>query len=180
MVVATGYDSHMLLAPLEIDLPIRKQPRYFFLSEPIRDRLLEPLVVSIERQFAIKQLANGRVLAGDLSAGANGEGDAEVDGWRRSIRANIEHLLPRLQYVSFPMLVAGFYDLTPDHQPIIGEMRERLWVAAGFSGHGFMLAPAIGRRIAAAIAGDPVDTLLESFALRRFAGQAAHAGELVV
>ena len=30
-------------------------------------------------------------------------------------------------------------------------MRERVWVAAGFSGHGFMQAPAVGRILAAAL-----------------------------
>ena len=68
MVAATGYDTPALLAPLGYALPIEKEPRYLFLSEPIRERLLEPLVVTTERAFAAKQLANGRVLASDLAA----------------------------------------------------------------------------------------------------------------
>lgn len=40
----------------------------------------------------------------------------------------------------------GVYDCTPDVQPLIGEVdgHERMFVAAGFSGHGFKLAPAVG------------------------------------
>ena len=41
--------------------------------------------------------------------------------------------------------VSGAYDVTPDRQPILGAVpgHERLFLAAGFSGHGFMIAPAI-------------------------------------
>jgi sarcosine oxidase, subunit beta len=41
---------------------------------------------------------------------------------------------------------AGFYEVTPDHNPVLGYVEERpgLVVAAGFSGHGFMQGPAIG------------------------------------
>ena len=42
---------------------------------------------------------------------------------------------------------AGLYEVTPDHNPVIGEhpALEGFYVAAGFSGHGLMMSPAIGR-----------------------------------
>ncbi|MGH2849991.1 MAG: NAD(P)/FAD-dependent oxidoreductase, partial [Solirubrobacteraceae bacterium] len=170
VVAATGYDTPALLDPVGYALPIEKEPRYLFLSEPIRERLLEPLVVSTERGFAAKQLADGRVLASDLAADpADGGGP---DDWRRAIRENVEILLPRLQYVSFPIIAEGFYDSTPDHQPVIAELEPGLFVCAGFSGHGFMMAPAIGRRVAAAVNGSPVDDLLDAFSPARFASGA--------
>ncbi len=45
---------------------------------------------------------------------------------------------------------AGFYEITPDHNPLLGYVDdvEGLLVAAGFSGHGFMQGPAVGRCIA--------------------------------
>jgi sarcosine oxidase subunit beta len=41
---------------------------------------------------------------------------------------------------------AGFYEVTPDDNPVLGfvDQVEGLAVAAGFSGHGFMQGPAIG------------------------------------
>ena len=41
---------------------------------------------------------------------------------------------------------AGLYEVTPDHNPLVGPVDgiEGLSVAAGFSGHGFMQGPAIG------------------------------------
>lgn len=165
VVVAAGYDTPALLEPLGIAMPIVKEPRYLFLSDPIRERLLEPLVVSGERSFAAKQLADGRVLASYTSA--TGDPTHSAPAWRQAVRDRIDEMLPRLQYVSFPILVDGYYDTTPDHQPIIGELLEGLWIAAGFSGHGFMLAPAIGRRLAAALDHDPVDDLLDFFSIAR-------------
>jgi sarcosine oxidase subunit beta len=154
VVVAAGVDTARLLP----ELPIGSEQRDLFFSDPIRERLLEPLVVSPERAFAAKQLADGRVLASDLKAGD-----------RANVRRGFEELLPRLVYVTLPTCVAGVYDVTPDHQPILGQVRDRVWVAAGFSGRGFMLAPAIGRIIAEAVLGEPHDPLLDVLRPERFA-----------
>jgi sarcosine oxidase, subunit beta len=160
VVVAAGMDTPGILEPLGVELPIEPEHRWLFLSEPIRERLLEPLVVSPERRFAAKQLADGRVLASDLSAIAPTA--EESPRWRESVRLTIRELLPLLEYVDFSLLVPGVYDVTPDRQAIIGRVPgfEQLWVAAGFSGHGFMLAPAVGRILADAIAGEAGDEAL--------------------
>src|SRR5439155_12476961 len=122
VVVAAGVDTPRLLP----ELPIRPEPRFLFLSEPVRERLLEPLVVSPERGFAAKQLADGRLLASDLNTGERG-----------NVRSAFEELLPRLVHVALPTLVEGVYDVTPDRQPILGPVRDEVWVAAGLSGRGF-------------------------------------------
>jgi sarcosine oxidase subunit beta len=154
IVVAAGVDTPRLLP----DLPIVAESRHLIYSEPVRERLLEPLVVSAERRFAAKQLADGRLLASDL------------DGQSRAhVRASIEELLPRLAFVPLPLLVDGIYDVTPDHQAILGRVRDRIWVAAGFSGHGFMLAPAVGRILAEAILGEHEDESLRILDAARFA-----------
>jgi sarcosine oxidase subunit beta len=140
-----------------------------FYSEPIADRILEPLVVAPERHFAAKQLADGRILASDLAAA--GDLEAGRAQWLSHVREVANDLLPRLTYVSFSILVTGFYDVTPDNQPVLGTVEglPGLYLAAGFSGHGFMLAPAVGRRIAEAVVGDLADEALEQFSYARFA-----------
>ena len=167
VVVAAAHETGELLQPLGVELPIEPETRYLFLSEPIRERLLEPLVVAPERRFAAKQLANGRVLTSDL--GAEGDPESEQTSWRRTVEAGIRSLVPILEYVSFPVLVDGVYDVTPDNQPILDSVSAfpGLWVAAGFSGHGFMFAPAIGRLMADALGGER-DPVLEHFSLARF------------
>jgi len=174
VVVAAGWESRALLP----ELPIEREARYLFLSEPIRERLLESLVISPERHFAAKQLADGRVLASDLTAA--GDPDVERESWRRHVRQCVETLLPALEFVSLPLLVEGFYDVTPDHQAILGEVRPGLWAAAGFSGHGFMLAPAVGRIIAEAITLGREDEALRVLDARRFAEARLHPEPQVV
>jgi sarcosine oxidase subunit beta len=171
IVVAAGTDTRALLAPLGIDLPLVAEDRYVFLSDPVGERLLEPLVVAPELAFAAKQLADGRVLASDLAA--RGDADEGRARWRSSIRAAIQQLLPRLEYVSFSQLVPGVYDVTPDHQPILGSVADGLLVACGFSGHGFMIAPAVARITADAVLGKR-DDVLDVLGLDRFA-----AGRLI-
>jgi sarcosine oxidase subunit beta len=162
VVLAAGTETRTLLEPLGVDLPVQPEDRYLFLSDPIEERLLEPLVVAPELAFAAKHLADGRVLASDLA----GRGDPETgrERWRATIRAGIDALLPRLEYVSFSLLVRGVYDVTPDHQPVLGEIpgRPGLFVACGFSGHGFMIAPAVARITADAVEGrrDPALAVL--------------------
>ncbi len=162
VVVATGVDTPRLLP----ELPIRREARYLFFSDPIRERLLDPLVVSPERRFAAKQLGDGRVLASDL--GALGDPEVELDNWRANVRSAFEELLPQLVFVALPTLVEGVYDVTPDHQAILGRVRDRVWVAAGFSGRGFMLAPAVGRIIAESVIDGREDTVLSVLDAERF------------
>jgi sarcosine oxidase, subunit beta len=154
VVVAAGIDTPRLLP----ELPLRAEPRSLFFSDPIHERLLEPLVVSAEKGFAAKQLADGRLLASDLRAGS-----------RANVQRGFEELLPRLVYVALPTLVEGLYDVTPDHQPILGQVRDRVWVATGFSGRGFMQAPAVGRIVAESVLGSGNDPTLTVFDARRFA-----------
>jgi sarcosine oxidase subunit beta len=168
VVLACGYDTPQLARSVGVDLPIRKEARYLFFSNPIRERILEPLVVAPERHLAAKQLADGRVLASYLSARGNPE--ANRAQWLAGITAGIAELLPVLEFVPFAYLVEGFYDVTPDHQPILGPIPgfDGLVVAAGFSGHGFMMAPTVGARIAAAVTGGSVHPSVGALSLGRF------------
>jgi sarcosine oxidase subunit beta len=163
VVVAAGVDTTDLLP----ELPIRAEPRFLFFSDPVRERVLEPLVVSLERRFAAKQLGDGRLLASDL--GAVGDPGAEREHWRANVKGALEELLPRLVQIALPALVEGIYDVTPDRQPILGRVRDRVWVAAGFSGHGFMLAPAVGRIVAEAVFEGREDEALRVLDPGRFA-----------
>jgi sarcosine oxidase, subunit beta len=174
VVVAAYVDTPALVSPLGIELPIRREDKYMFASDPVAERLLEPLVIAPDRRFAAKHLADGRVIASDLAA--SGDPDEGVERWRTTVRATIRELLPILEYVALPLLVAGVYDTTPDNQAIVGPAPGYggLFLAAGFSGHGFMMAPAVGAGLAAAVLGERDDDLLAPLAADRFA-----RGELV-
>lgn len=167
VVVATGVDANGLLEPLGVSLPIEPEERHLFLSEPLTTRLLEPLVIAPELRFAAKHLGDGRVLASDL--GAIGDAETGAPRWRSSVREGIRRLVPVLEYVDFSILVSGSYDVTPDRQPVLGPVSgyAGLHVAAGFSGHGFMIAPAVARIVAAAVTGER-DSVLDVLDADRF------------
>lgn len=63
---------------------------------------------------------------------------------------------------------ASLYDVSPDWQPVIGEIAPGVVVDAGTSGHGFKLAPALGGEVAALVLGEP-DPALAAFRPERFA-----------
>ncbi len=66
---------------------------------------------------------------------------------------------------------AGLIDMTPDALPVINApgTLEGLVIAAGFSGHGFGLGPAIGRILADLVLGRTPGLPIEAFRLARFA-----------
>lgn len=65
----------------------------------------------------------------------------------------------------------GVYDVTPDWNPVLGPVPgiDGLYLATGFSGHGFKLSPAIGRVTAQVALGLPTDVDLQPYRLQRFA-----------
>ena len=81
--------------------------------------------------------------------------------------------IPRLADARYRRGWAGAFDITPDWMPILDESPVRgFWIAAGMSGHGFKLSPAVGEMMAALITGTtpPVDAA--PFALSRFTATA--------
>jgi len=89
--------------------------------------------------------------------------DESEEMGRRAVRR-----VPRLQHATARGGWASLYDVSPDWQPVIGEIAEGVYVDAGTSGHGFKLAPALGRHVADLVTGAEVDPGLEQFHPRRF------------
>ncbi|MNC89823.1 N-methyltryptophan oxidase [compost metagenome] len=65
---------------------------------------------------------------------------------------------------------AGSYDISPDANPIVGKVDalDGFFLVSGFMGHGFMIAPVIGRLMAQHIAEGSDLPALERWNLRRF------------
>ena len=82
--------------------------------------------------------------------------------------ARVVRRVPGLQHATSRGGWASLYDVSPDWQPVIGEIAPGVFVDAGTSGHGFKLAPALGRHLADLVTGGPVDPGLEQFHPRRF------------
>src|SRR4030095_13950524 len=78
--------------------------------------------------------------------------------------------LPRLGEARYARAWAGAFYITPDWMPILDESPLRgFFIAAGMSGHGFKLAPAVGEMMAALVTGSPPPVNPSPFRLARFA-----------
>jgi sarcosine oxidase, subunit beta len=100
-----------------------------------------------------------------------------VDDWRR----RLAHRFPPAADAPVVAAWAGLYDMTPDAHPIIGEIADGVYAACGFSGHGFMQSPAVGRAVAQELLFGEAELDLSPYRLSRFAGGAhTHAEQVVL
>src|SRR5439155_10332791 len=92
-----------------------------------------------------------------------------------------EELLPAAVRVFPPLEAAGvahqwcgLYEMTPDRHPIVGEAPgvSGLYLANGFSGHGFQHAPVIGKILSELILDGEARTVdVSALGLERFTGR---------
>ena len=78
---------------------------------------------------------------------------------------------PALASAGIKTAWAGLYESTPDHQAILGPVPELegFWCAAGFSGHGFMQAPAAALLLTQLLLDKQSEIDISPFAFTRFA-----------
>jgi sarcosine oxidase subunit beta len=75
---------------------------------------------------------------------------------------------------------AGLYDMTPDAHPIIGWVGDGVYAACGFSGHGFMQSPAVGRAVAEELLDGESSFDLSPYRLERFEDGGVFPEEIVL
>ncbi len=87
------------------------------------------------------------------------------------LRRRLVDRVPAFRDIAFVETWSGMIDALPDVVPVLDRAQEidGLWIATGFSGHGFGIGPAAGRIMADLIQGNPVDYDLSRFRLARFA-----------
>jgi glycine/D-amino acid oxidase-like deaminating enzyme len=97
----------------------------------------------------------------DAIARADDCDHAASPGYDDVVRRGLAERYPSLAEFRVERAFAGPYDVTPDWNPILGPCPgvEGLYLAVGWSGHGFKLSPAVGEVVAAEITGrtPPVD-----------------------
>ncbi|PZW46820.1 glycine/D-amino acid oxidase-like deaminating enzyme [Humitalea rosea] len=143
-------------------------------------RQLRHFLPAYRRNWRLLRLTLGREFFDQLKA-AGPEAPVEPPVNRGKIARNLaafHRLFPHLGGVGLETAWAGRIDLTPDVIPIIDRpwADRGLYLAAGFSGHGFALGPSVGRQMAQWIATGRPGLDLHPFRLSRFTdGGAAHA-----
>ena len=80
-----------------------------------------------------------------------------LGGGRRGLAGAGGGRVPALAEAGIAHGVTGVYDMTPDGRPMLGELPglSGLVLAAGFSGTGFKISPAVGEAVAALVTGGP-------------------------
>jgi sarcosine oxidase subunit beta len=107
--------------------------------------------------------------------------DLTVDKeWMLQVIEHGVHRAPIFEEARIMRSWAGLYSITPNSQPIIGTIPglEGFVCAVGFSGHGFMLAPASGLTLAEIILDGAARTFdISEFSFTRFAEQTSLTAE---
>jgi sarcosine oxidase subunit beta len=95
-------------------------------------------------------------------------------------RARLAHRYPSAAGAPIVRAWAGLYDMTPDAHPIVGFVGDGVYAACGFSGHGFMQSPAVGRAVAEELLYGESELDLAPYRLERFSGEAVFPETLVL
>jgi sarcosine oxidase subunit beta len=174
LVNATGAWSVGLNRSLGIELPNRPHRHEIMSSEPLKP-FLDPLVVDLSDGLYFSQSTRGEIVAG-ISMPRHAEGDPiAIDmgssfGFLRTLSRALTRLMPICRSLKVLRQWSGPYDVSPDGDAIVGPTPgfPRLLQVCGFTGHGFMMAPAVGKLLARFIALHEPHPMLERWSPARF------------
>jgi sarcosine oxidase, subunit beta len=179
VVVATGVWTKPFLAPCGIDVPIRVVREQIVMIRPGVQIGPVPVFSDLVSLQYIRPELGGDVLFGnsDLSDVNVADPDNYLnradDAFIDLTVDKVGTRFPGFTDAAISSSYAGCYDVTPDWNPVISKTGiDGLMVAAGFSGHGFKIAPAVGRLVADLIVdGRSADPRIpeSDFRLSRFA-----------
>jgi sarcosine oxidase subunit beta len=162
----TGGHAAQMASLVGEDLPIKPERHQILITEPVA-HIMDPMVMSFHRHFYVQQTPHGSVIMGF--------GDI-TEPVSYNIRSSWQYLeenahivtqtLPAFRELRVVRQWAGLYDMSPDRYPIISEAKgaEGFWTIAGFSGHGFMIAPRVAVLVANHLTGkeDSIDINMSS------------------
>jgi glycine/D-amino acid oxidase-like deaminating enzyme len=162
VVIATdGYTCG--LVP-ELDVRIRPTRGQVLVTEPLPELVFPRPHYARQGYDYWQQTPDGRlVIGGSRDASLEDEWTAEeatTDVVQRRIESRVRDLVGSNPRVTHRW--AGIWGTTDDRLPFVGPVpgRDRVWVAAGYSGHGNVLGFACGELVARALTGDR-DPLLD-------------------
>ena len=147
LIIAAGPQTRLVGNLARVELQVDPYRRMSFITEPF-DKIPQTLPMTIEFSTGLYFHPESR---GFLTGMGNRD---EPSSFNKTVdeewmMTNVENLIRRAPAFEDAAIMrgwAGFYEVTPDDNPLVGlvDEVEGLAVAAGFSGHGFMQGPAIG------------------------------------
>jgi sarcosine oxidase subunit beta len=170
VVNAAGAWSPEVARLLGVELPNHPHRHEICSTEPLK-YWLRPLVADLSNGLYFSQSMRGEIVGG--ISNENVPPGIDMNSSHAFLRLYSKALLatcPVLGAVKVLRQWAGCYDLTPDANPIVGQVDEvdEFYQASGFMGHGFMMAPVMGRLLAQHLAEGTDLPMFERWNLRRF------------
>lgn len=176
VVNAAGPYSGKVASMVGLDIPFWAERHQILVTEPV-EPVLRPMVMSFSRRIYCQQTPHGSFIMG-MGDPSEPRGFSLESSWKFLVEMarEITRILPPVGELSVVRQWAGLYDMTPDAHPILGVTPvEGFYLACGFSGHGFMLAPVTGQLLSEIICGEEPSIDITGLDLGRF-----ERGELVV
>jgi len=160
-----------------VEIPVYSQRHQILITEPV-DPLFRPMLMSISRNFYCQQTPHGSIIMGFGDPNERKDGNIG-SSWQfaHEMAQKMTVVVPLLKEVSMVRQWAGFYNVSTDSQPIVGEHPQinGFYMAVGFSGHGFMLAPITSRLMAELILKGKTSIPINKLDIGRF-----ERGELII
>ncbi len=166
---------------LGVEIPVTPVRRQFFVTAPlawIPPRT--PLTIDWGTGVYLHRHSGGMLIGNSDPDEPPGFSQTPDLDYLAGVFADAAARLPALEEAELKTAAAGLYEVSPDHNAILGVVPglPGFFVAGGFSGHGMQHAPAVGRALADLILDGESRTLdLAPFSLARFAEGPAPRGE---
>ena len=170
VVNATGAWSPQLARLVGVDVPTHPIRHEICSSEPLKP-FLRPMVSELASGLYCSQSMRGEIVGGVT---VPGHGSTYAMGSTLAFLATYARRLVRLMPILGDIKVlrqwAGPYDQSPDGNPILGAAPDQpdFFLACGFVGHGFMMAPIVGKLYAEWLTGGTPHEIFRRYTLARF------------
>ena len=168
LVIACGPWSAALAATRGIELPVRPLCRQLLATGELDLPEDLPMVLEAETGFHFRRRGSRLVLAMTDPEPRWGFDEIVDETLFDDRLERLQHRYPAAAEATIENAWAGLYDMTPDAHPILGEVTDGVYAACGFSGHGFMQSPAVGKALAEEILGESPSIDLNPYRLSRF------------
>ena len=150
LINAAGPYSREVGKMVGVDLPTESYRHQIMVTEAVKN-FFDPMAISFSGNFYMRQTKHGQFIMGqgdiDEKPGINNDVTYKFE---KEMAKKMSKIFPFLSKLRIVRHWSGHYNMSPDAQPIIGESPKvpNFYYAVGFSGHGFMLAPAVGEALA--------------------------------
>jgi sarcosine oxidase subunit beta len=168
---AAGGHATKMAAMVGEELPIYPERHQILITEPV-NHMMNPMVMSFHRHFYVQQTPHGSFIMGIGDPNEPVSYNIE-SSWQflEDAASLVCATLPALRKIHVVRQWAGMYDMSPDRSPIISEAEHAkgFFTIAGFSGHGFMVAPRSAILLANHICGQDDSIDIQLFSHERYA-----------